>query len=68
LLEPYIPFAAEKIWQQLGLEGSVHGQKWESAGKMDAVKPGHTLGRIEPVFRKIEAKEIEQWKAKLGKR
>jgi methionyl-tRNA synthetase len=34
---------------------------------MKAVPPDHPLGKIEPIFRKIEAKEIEQWKNKLGK-
>lgn len=67
MLEPFIPFSAEKIWSQLGMDGSVHEQKWESAKDAKAVSPGHELGRVEPIFRKIEAKEIEQWKNKLGK-
>ncbi|HXV45299.1 MAG TPA: methionine--tRNA ligase [Nitrososphaera sp.] len=67
MLEPFIPFSCGKIWTQLGLIGSVHDQKWESAKDLDAVKPGHELGKVEPIFRKIEAKEIEQWKNKLGK-
>jgi methionyl-tRNA synthetase len=67
MLEPFIPFSSEKIWNQLKLTGSVHQQKWESANDIRAVAPGHELGKIEPIFRKIEAKEIEQWKSKLGK-
>lgn len=67
LLEPFIPFSAEKIWAQLKLDGSVHKQAWESARDLKAVSPGHQLGRVGPIFRKIEAKEIEQWKNKLGK-
>ncbi|HEY3094565.1 MAG TPA: methionine--tRNA ligase [Nitrososphaera sp.] len=67
LLEPYIPFSCEKIWKQLNLSGSVHEQAWELAKELDAIRPGHELGRVEPIFRKIEAKEIEQWKNKLGK-
>jgi methionyl-tRNA synthetase len=67
LLEPFIPFSCEMIWIQLKLGGSVHQQTWESAKDIRAVAPGHELGRIEPIFRKIEAKEIEQWKNKLGK-
>ncbi|HKU50388.1 MAG TPA: methionine--tRNA ligase [Nitrososphaera sp.] len=68
MLEPFIPFSAEKIWAQLNLGGSVHQQKWESAAEQGAVRPGHQLGKIEPIFRKIEAKEIEQWKEKLGRK
>ncbi len=67
MLEPFIPFSAEKIWSQLKMGGSVHEQKWESAKDAKAVSPGHELGKVEPIFRKIEAKEIEQWKNKLGK-
>jgi len=68
MLEPFIPFSCEKIWAQLNLEGSVHNQSWESARNAEAIKAGHRLGSVEPIFRKIEAKEIEQWKAKLGKK
>jgi methionyl-tRNA synthetase len=69
LLEPFIPFSCEKIWAQLNLEGgnSVHEQTWGSAKDIRAIPPGHKLGRVEPIFRKIEAKEIEQWKNNLGK-
>jgi methionyl-tRNA synthetase len=65
LLEPFIPFSCEKIWAQLNLPGSVHEQKWESAAELK-IPAGHQLGAIEPIFRKIEAKEIEQQKNKLG--
>jgi len=74
LLEPFIPFSCERIWAQLGLEGSsgissstIHKQNWQSAKDIMAIPPGHKLGKVEPIFRKIEAKEIEQWKNKLGK-
>lgn len=67
LLEPFIPFSCEKIWSQLNLPGSIHEQSWESAVER-AVKPGHQLGKVEPIFRKIEAKEIAEWKEKLGKK
>jgi methionyl-tRNA synthetase len=69
LFEPFIPFSSEKVWAQLNLEGggSVHTQNWESAKDIKAIPPGHKLGKVEPIFRKIEAKEIEQWKNKLGK-
>jgi methionyl-tRNA synthetase len=68
LLEPFIPFSCEKIWAQLKLRGgSVHQQVWESAKDIRAIPTGHELGKVEPIFRKIESKEIEQWKNKLGK-
>ncbi len=68
LLEPFIPFSCEKIWSQLKLgSANVHQQMWESANDIRAIPAGHELGKVEPIFRKIEAKEIEQWKNKLGK-
>lgn len=65
LLEPFIPFSCEKIWWQLDLQGSVHEQSWQSASELK-VPPGHALGKVEPLFKKIEVKEIEECKAKLG--
>lgn len=65
LLEPFIPFSTEKIWQQLGLQGSVHEQGWQSASELK-MPANHALGKVEPLFKKIEAKEIEERKAKLG--
>jgi methionyl-tRNA synthetase len=68
LLEPFIPFSCEKIWAQLKLgSGGVHQQIWESAKNIRAIPANHELGNVEPIFRKIEVKEIEQWKNKLGK-
>lgn len=67
LLEPFIPFSCEMIWIQLELDGNVHQQAWDSAKDIRAIAPGHELGKVEPIFRKVEAKEIEQWKNKLGK-
>ena len=67
LLEPFIPFSCEIIWGQLKLGSNVHQQTWESAKDISAIPPGHELGKVEPIFRKIEVKEIEQWKKKLGK-
>ncbi len=66
VLEPYLPFSAEKIWKQLNLDGSVHEQKWDSASEL-LIKPNHKLGNVEPLFKKVDAKEIEVEKRKLGK-
>lgn len=65
LLEPYLPFAAEELWKQLNLEGSVHEQKWQSAAELK-VKSGHKINKPKILFKKIEdeevAKEIEKLK------
>ena len=66
ILEPFIPSSCEKIWSQLGMSGSIHEQQWKSASQMK-IAAGHILGNIQPLFRSIESKEIEQQKTKLGK-
>jgi methionyl-tRNA synthetase len=65
MLEPYMPFSAEKIWSQLNLLGSIHGQKWDSASEI-VVSPNQRIANVEPLFRKIATKEIEVEKRKLG--
>jgi methionyl-tRNA synthetase len=67
MLEPFIPFSSEKIWSQLGMSGTVHNQQWQSLSELQ-IPAGHTLGTIKVLFRKIELSEIEEQKAKLGKR
>jgi methionyl-tRNA synthetase len=66
ILEPFIPSSCEKIWSQLGMSGSIHEQQWKSASQMK-IAAGHILGNVQPLFRSIESKEIEQQKTKLGK-
>ena len=67
MLEPFIPFSSEEIWSQLGMSGTVHDQQWQSLSELQ-IPAGHTLGTIKVLFRKIELSEIEEQKAKLGKR
>ena len=57
LLEPFIPYSSERIWQQLGMSDNVHEQPWNHASQLKIV-PGHLLGKIDPLFHKIEEKEI----------
>jgi methionyl-tRNA synthetase len=45
---------------------SIHKQQWTSASEIK-IQPGHVLGRVEPIFRKIQTKDIQLQKAKLGK-
>ena len=54
LLEPFLPFTAEKIWNTLlNLEGSVHEQRWEKA-KDFVVPENHPINKPKPLFKKIE--------------
>ncbi|MEM3087902.1 MAG: methionine--tRNA ligase [Candidatus Bathyarchaeia archaeon] len=63
MLEPFIPFTAETIWQLLNLPGSVHEQNWNEAIK--EIPPGHKLNPPKPIFKKIEPTTIESQKKML---
>ena len=65
-LYPFLPKSAEKIWLQLGLDGKVSEQHWDSLSEL-LVKPGHTLGEPSPLFTKVESSDIKEHKEKLGK-
>ncbi|MFB0551109.1 MAG: methionine--tRNA ligase [Nitrososphaeria archaeon] len=57
LLAPFMPSAAETVWRQLNLQGDVHQPRWDSAEEL-AVPAGHRIGHPEPLFHKVDAKEI----------
>jgi len=69
LLLPFIPQSAEKIWMQLmgtgGENQSLYQQNWDGISELK-IKPGHQIGEVKPLFKKIEKKEIEIEKTKLG--
>ena len=64
-LYPFIPESAQKIWIQLGMEGNVSEQSWDSMSKL-SIKDGHILGSPSPIFVKVEESDIEKHKKKLG--
>ncbi|MBT8171792.1 class I tRNA ligase family protein, partial [Candidatus Bathyarchaeota archaeon] len=64
IMEPFIPFTAEKLWILLNLDGSVHEQSWEDIEKK--FSSGHKINNSKPLFTKIEESE-EELQAKLEK-
>jgi methionyl-tRNA synthetase len=64
ILEPFIPFTAEKLWKLLNLPGSVHEQTWNETEK--ELAPDHEIKKAKPLFSKIEESE-EELQAKLEK-
>jgi len=66
LLEPYLPFSSEKLWQQLNQPGSVHQQSWSSASQL-LIESGHPINQPAALFKKIQDEEIEKEKQKLKK-
>lgn len=67
LLAPFIPFSVEQIWKQISLEGNIHEQNWDSIGTIH-LKPGHRLGEIEPIFKKVDKDKIKEQVNKLNNR
>jgi len=52
---PFIPFAAEEMWNILGLPRSVHSQKWIEA--LNPLPANHKIGKSKPLFHKIDTDE-----------
>ncbi len=53
LIEPYLPFSAEKLWKQLNFKSSVHKQDWNSASII-AIKVGHKINKPKILFRQVK--------------
>lgn len=56
MLEPFLPFSAEKLWKLLNLPGEIHNQRWSDIGQELAA--GHEIVKPQPLFRKIHPKEV----------
>ena len=65
MLEPFLPFSCEKLWEQLNLDDSIHEQSWDSISKF-LIEPGHEIKKPKILFKKIKDKEIKKEKSKLG--
>jgi methionyl-tRNA synthetase len=65
IVNPFIPFSSQRIWNQLGMPDNIHQQSWDSASSI-LIQPGQLLGKAEPLFIKIDKKTIEVQKKVLG--
>jgi methionyl-tRNA synthetase len=64
LMEPFLPFSAEKLWHMLNAPGSHRDQRWQTIPDL-RLPDGHPLGTREILFGKIEDAVIEAQIAKL---
>ncbi len=66
LMQPILPFSAQRLWKMLALPGDVGLQRWDEAAEFP-VLAGHRLARPEILFHKIEdsaiAAEIDKLQA-----
>lgn len=61
-IEPFMPFSAKKMLLMLAVEK----YSWEQMGQMDLVAAGHTIGKPELLFEKIEDETIQKQLDKLA--
>ena len=61
-IEPFMPFSAAKMISMLNVEK----YSWEQMGQMDLVTAGHTIGKAELLFEKIEDETIQKQLDKLA--
>jgi methionyl-tRNA synthetase len=61
LMEPILPFTAERMWNLLGLTGKPHEAGWDSVGDVEAeAVKGQKINRPEILFTKIEDEIIQK--------
>jgi len=65
VLFPFIPESAQKIWNQLGLDGNVNESSWNDISVL-GISPGYDLGEASPLFVKVEESDIAKYKKQLG--
>ncbi len=61
----FLPESSQKIWSQLGLDGNVSEQSWDSISEI-VLDENHKLGSSSPLFAKVEDADIKKYKQKLG--
>lgn len=59
---PYLPFTCQTLHGYLGNEGPVQASGWQ----FRAPKPGQPLAEAEPLFKKLEAKIVDEEEARMG--
>jgi len=56
LIQPFMPAAAEAIWDQLGIEEPLADQKWLDAGTWGRLEPGTQTRSPKPIFPRIDTR------------
>lgn len=66
LSEPFLPFTSEKLKNILNVSDIEEALKWEEVSVKDTLIPaGHTIGKAELLFSKIEEEQIQKQLDKL---
>jgi methionyl-tRNA synthetase len=55
MMAPFLPFSAQKLWEGLGYEGSIHDQSWDIA--LEDITEGQKYEKPKHLFRKFVDEE-----------
>lgn len=73
MLEPFMPSFSAKVYDQMAIKREAKHENFlellqkDFEGTMLSVVPaGHVIGNPEPIFRKIEPEEGDNWKKRFG--
>ena len=64
MMDPFMPFSAEKLWKMLNAPGSHRDIRWQDISAL-RLPANHSLGTRDILFRKIEDEVIDSQIAKL---
>jgi len=67
IMQPIMPFSAEKVWKMLNLDGNISDELWDEATEF-TLKPGHLLNEPEILFTKYDDDVIQAQVEKLQSR
>ncbi|RME52079.1 methionine--tRNA ligase [Candidatus Woesearchaeota archaeon] len=63
VMEPFLPFTAQRLWGMLGLDR----RAWRDAGQL-SIQPGHTIGKPEVLFEKVDNALLASFKQRFAGR
>ena len=65
VMSSFLPESAQKIWNQLGLNGKVSDNMWSEMSEL-GISSGHDLGDASPLFARVDTDDITKYKKQLG--
>jgi methionyl-tRNA synthetase len=65
VMSSFLPESAQKIWNQLGLNGKVSDNMWSEMSEL-GISSGHDLGDASPLFARVDPDDITKYKKQLG--
>ena len=67
MMHPFLPFSAEALWAQLSPGRALHSTPWENAAN-PLLEAGHGVAHPEPLFRKVEEKDLQALQGYIEKK